>query len=124
MIGCTMLGLIVDNTLHLLHHYHEARKAMEPEAALQRALDRCGRAMTLSSAVLMLGFMVAATSHLETTVEFALLATVTIAVAWLGSAVLLPTLLLPRGTGNDSSQNPEALPPETAATPIALSHAY
>jgi hypothetical protein len=123
MIGCTMLGLIVDNTLHLLHHYHEARKAMEPEAALQRALDRCGRAMTLSSAVLMLGFMVAATSHLETTVEFALLATVTIAVAWLGSAVLLPTLLLPRGTGNDSSQNPEALPPETAATPIALSHA-
>lgn len=96
MIGCTMLGLIVDNTLHLLHHYHEARTLLPQAAALERALDRCGRAMTLSSVVLMLGFLVAATSQLETTVEFALLATATIAVAWLGSAILLPTLLLPR----------------------------
>ena len=113
MIGCTMLGLIVDNTLHLLHHYRAALAALPPTAALQRALDRCGRAMTLSSVVLMLGFLVATTSQLETTVEFALLATVTIGVAWLGSTVLLPTLLLPRvqphdGQPHDGASETEA----------------
>ncbi|MCU0864700.1 MAG: MMPL family transporter [Planctomycetes bacterium] len=100
MIGCTMLGLIVDNTLHLLHHYRHERSTASPRLALRAAFDRCGRAMTLASVVLMLGFATAATSRLETTVEFALLATATIAAAWFATAVVLPMLitgLRPRG---------------------------
>lgn len=105
MIGCTMLGLIVDNTLHLLHHYREHRRHQGPRTALRAALERCGRAMTLSSVVLMLGFATAATSRLATTVEFALLATATIASAWFATAIVLPLLMTvarprpaPRGT--------------------------
>lgn len=93
MIGCTMLGLIVDNTLHLLHHFQLARRTLPARPALRHALDQTGRAMTLSSAVLMLGFVTAATSRLETTVEFALLATTTIAAAWFATAMLLPLLV-------------------------------
>ena len=96
MIGCTMLGLIVDNILHLLHHYRDARRSLPRDAALRRSLDRCGRAMTLSSVVLMLGFAVAATSRLSTTVEFSLLATLTIAFAWFATAAALPAMLLSR----------------------------
>ncbi|HEX5052130.1 MAG TPA: MMPL family transporter [Planctomycetota bacterium] len=96
MIACTMLGLIVDNTVHLLHHYRHARATRRRRPALRSALDRCGRAMTLSSVVLMLGFLVAATSQLETTIEFALLASTTIAIAWFGTAAVLPLLLLSR----------------------------
>ena len=93
MIGCTMLGLIVDNTLHLLHHFRHASTQVAPRAALRRALDHSGRAMTLSTVVLMLGFATAATSRLETTIEFALLATATIAASWFGTAVVLPLLV-------------------------------
>jgi uncharacterized protein len=105
MIGCTMLGLIVDNTLHLLHHYRHERSTTSPRLALRAAFDRCGRAMTLASVVLMLGFATAATSRLETTVEFALLATATIAAAWFATAVVLPMLitgLRPRGRSGAS----------------------
>ncbi|MBL8738002.1 MAG: MMPL family transporter [Planctomycetes bacterium] len=109
MIGCTMLGLIVDNTLHLLHHYREHRRCLGPRAALRSALERCGRAMTLSSVVLMLGFATAATSRLATTVEFAMLASATIAAAWFATAVVLPLLMTvatrraaPRGTPHAS----------------------
>lgn len=109
MIGCTMLGLIVDNTLHLLHHYREHRQDLGPRASLRRALERCGRAITLSSVVLMLGFGTAATSRLATTVEFAMLACATIAAAWFATAVVLPLLMTvatrraaPRGTPHAS----------------------
>jgi uncharacterized protein len=93
MIGCTMLGLIVDNTLHLLHHYRLARAELPRRAALVVALDRCGRAISLASAVLMLGFATALVSRLTTTVEFALLATATIGAAWVGTMVALPLWL-------------------------------
>lgn len=96
MIGCTMLGLIVDNTLHLLHHYHDARRSLAPREAMAASLDRCGRAITLSTIVLLLGFLTTTASSLSTTVEFGLLASATIAMAWFGTAVLLPTLLLSR----------------------------
>jgi predicted RND superfamily exporter protein len=78
--------------------------------------------MTMSSAALMLGFMVAATSHLETTVEFALLATVTIAVAWLASAILLPTLLLPSSHANETESDQNPAPSTTPQTHPAASH--
>lgn len=94
MIGCTMLGLVVDNTLHLLHHYRAFVARDGRRRALREALDRCGRAISRSSLVLMLGFAAAAASRLETTVEFALLATTTIGFAWLGTAVVLPLFLL------------------------------
>ncbi|HEB54549.1 MAG TPA: hypothetical protein ENI87_14955, partial [bacterium] len=95
MIGCTMLGLIVDNTLHLLHHLKDARASgCDAATALIRAFDRCGRAIALSTVVLMAGFLTATCSRLSTTVEFGLLASVTIAMAWFGTAVLLPTVLL------------------------------
>jgi predicted RND superfamily exporter protein len=99
MIGCTMLGLIVDNSLHLLHHYRTCRRRHDARGAMRRALARCARPMTLASAVLALGFLTAATSRLATTVEFALLASAKIALAWFGTTIVLPLLLVPRIAG-------------------------
>ena len=96
MIGCTMLGLIVDNSLHLLHHYRAALQHARPRAALRHAFARCGRAMTLASTVLALGFLTCAWSRLSTTIEFALLASATIVAAWVSTAMLLPAWLLRR----------------------------
>lgn len=96
MIGCTMLGLIVDNTLHMLHHVRGVAGREPRVAAVRHALDHCRRPMALSSLLLIVGFAVAATSRLATTVEFALLACGVIALAWFGDAVLLPLLLIGR----------------------------
>lgn len=93
MIGCTMLGLIVDNTLHLLHRYRELRSEVDRRAAVVGALQAVGRPMWLSSGLLVLGFATAATSRLSTTIEFALLACSTIAIALVGCGVLLPLAL-------------------------------
>lgn len=94
MIGCTMIGLVVDNTIHLLHRYRALRSTLPRDAALRAAWLDCIRPMTLASAVLALGFGAAATSRLVTTAEFGVLAAATIATAWLGTAVLLPATLL------------------------------
>jgi hypothetical protein len=99
MIGCTMLGLIVDNTLHLLHHYRHHRHRLARADALQLAFGQCARAMGLSSVVLMLGFGTTLLSRLETTREFGGLAVATIALAFGGSALVLPALLLGRDRG-------------------------
>ncbi|MBX3463462.1 MAG: MMPL family transporter [Planctomycetes bacterium] len=96
MIACTMLGLIVDNTLHLLHHYRLERRHLEAPAAVAAALGNCGRGVLLSSALLLVGFLVTTQSRLSTTVEFSLLAMATIAAALAGNLVLLP-LALGRG---------------------------
>ncbi|HEU4419574.1 MAG TPA: MMPL family transporter [Planctomycetota bacterium] len=105
MTGCTMLGLIVDNTMHLLHHYRNARATMAARPALRASFDHCGRAMTLSSIVLALGFLVATTSRLSTTVEFAWLATSKVAAAWFGVAVVLPLLLMLRNAPRPAMAN-------------------
>lgn len=90
MIGCTMLGLVVDNTIHLLHRYQALRAADRNLDALRAAWLDTIRPMTLASAVLALGFGAAIFSRLSTTAEFGALAAATIATAWLGTAVLLP----------------------------------
>jgi hypothetical protein len=102
MIACTMLGLIVDNTLHLLHHFAHARRDHSAAGAMAGALRRCGRGMLLSSGLLLIGFGVTATSRLSTTVEFSLLAGATIATAQFSTVVLLPLALVPPPRSTDA----------------------
>lgn len=92
MIGCTMLGLIVDNSLHLLHH-HRVAVAAGSTRPVADALRATGRGMVFASTLLVLGFLVTSASNLATTVEFSLLASSTIAAALFGTAVVLPLLL-------------------------------
>lgn len=93
MIASTMLGLIVDNTLHLLHVYGDCRKQQPPALAIAAALVQRGAAARTSTIVLLLGFLTTALSDLQPTVEFAWLAAATIAMAWVSTSVLLPLLL-------------------------------
>ena len=93
-LGVRWNGLLIDNAAHFLHRYAGLRRrdAMRRDAVLG-TLRHVGRPMLLSSSLLIAGFATAATSHLSTTVEFAILACSTIALALLATAVLLPLLL-------------------------------
>ena len=95
MISSVMLGLIVDSTIHFLHHHEAARRAgLQPLACVQAALARAGRGIVFTALVLALGFAVGASGSLETTVEFSLLSSATILLALASVLVVLPALLL------------------------------
>lgn len=94
MIGSVMLGLIVDNTIHLLHHVRHARGT--PAQRTATALAAVARPMLISSAVLSAGFGVGAAGAMTTTHDFALLSAATIAFALIGTGLVLPVLLLTR----------------------------
>ncbi len=92
MIGTVMLGLIVDDTIHLLHAHREAGGG--GRRAVARALARAGRPVVVTTLVLSAGFAATAFGRLETTREFGRLATGALVAALFADVVLLPALLL------------------------------
>lgn len=95
MIGTAMMAVVVDDTIHLLHHYAVSRGRQHSRStAISHSLRHVTRAMTTTSAVLALGLGVGVFGDLETTVEFSALAAATVTLAWLFDMVLLPALLL------------------------------
>jgi predicted RND superfamily exporter protein len=95
MIASVALGLLVDNTMHLLYHYHRATQAgRAPLGALAQTVRHIGRAMIFTTLILTLGFWVGMLGSFKPTQYFALLTGLTLVVA-LGVALLLvPAVLL------------------------------
>lgn len=56
MLFSISIGLVVDDTVHMLSTYHTARRGgLDAEAAIARALHRAGPALVITTAVLALG---------------------------------------------------------------------
>ncbi|MCA8942157.1 MAG: MMPL family transporter, partial [Planctomycetes bacterium] len=95
MIGSTMMGLVIDDTIHLMHHYVQSlRRGRTPRRAVLDAMTRTGRAISVTSVVLALGLGVGVFGSLESTIEFSALAAGTVVIAWLLDVVVLPATLL------------------------------
>lgn len=92
MIATVMLGLVIDDTVHLLHAWREAEGG-----ALRRlssALTRVGRPVVLTSLVLSVGFAATWAGRVQATREFGVLAVITLFAALVANLLLLPALLL------------------------------
>lgn len=96
MIGSVILGLVVDDAIYFLHGFRAASTSLRARTAVARTLRASGRAMTVTSLVLALGFSAGLAGELATTREFGALAAGTILAAWAANLLLLPTLLLLR----------------------------
>lgn len=96
VVGAMTLGIVVDDTVHLISHYRDARvhHGLDPAAAVHAAFGSVGEAVVLSSLALFGGFAVLATSDFGITRQMGQLCTITIALALLAELVLLPPLLL------------------------------
>ncbi|MBL8863675.1 MAG: MMPL family transporter [Planctomycetes bacterium] len=95
MIGSVLLGLIVDDTIHLLHRFRERRAAGHAELeCIEHVFEHSGRAVAITSVALGVGFSLTMFGRLSTTFEFGALAAVTIAVAAAADLVLLPAILV------------------------------
>lgn len=95
VVAATSLGIIVDNTVHLLSKYRRARleQAAGPAAAIRYAFTTVGAALFVTSAVLVAGFAVLAFSAFALNESLGLLTALTITTALIADFTLLPALL-------------------------------
>ena len=90
------LGIVVDDTVHFLSKYLRARreKGYSAEQAVTYAFTHVGRALIVSTIVLMVGFGVLMTSPFTMNSDMAMLTTWIICLALVVDFLLLPVLLL------------------------------
>ncbi len=95
VISAAALGIIVDDTIHLLERYKEGRKGGKATAgeACRHAIRRVGGAITITTMVLVVGIGLIGFSQVQPTHELGLWLAITIAYAWLCDLLLLPQLL-------------------------------
>ena len=93
-IGCIIIGIAVDDTIHFMHHFRRfAVQAQTIEEAVHQTLHTCGRAIFFTSVVLIGGFIVHLTGELSTNKEFGWLLSLAIFLALMANLVVAPALL-------------------------------
>ena len=95
VIGMT-LGIVVDDSIHFLSKYRRARveKNLSAEAAIRYAFSSVGRALVVTTVILVIGFLVLSTSAFEMNASMGLLTAITILLALIIDFFTLPPLLL------------------------------
>jgi predicted RND superfamily exporter protein len=107
------LGIVVDDTVHFLSKYLRARRenGYSPPEAIRYAFMTVGRALVITSIVLVAGFLVLATSSFEINAGMGLLTAIVIMLALAADFFLLPPLLLTieERTNADLSNTPPSV---------------
>jgi predicted RND superfamily exporter protein len=90
------LGIVVDDTVHLMSKYLRARReqGLDTFDSVQYAFNTVGRALVITSLVLVAGFLVLALSSFKLNSGMGLLTAIIIAFALLADFFLLPPLLM------------------------------
>lgn len=116
VLGMT-LGIVVDDTIHLLTKYIRARreKNMSPEDAIRYAFSTVGRAIIVTTIILTAGFSVLMQSSFGFNSDMGKLTALTIIIALILDMLLLPALLLLI----DKGQTSEADKSENLETKVA-----
>ncbi|MEM7466248.1 MAG: MMPL family transporter [Pseudomonadota bacterium] len=89
-------GIVVDDSVHFLSKYLRARRenSLSPSDAVRYAFDTVGRALMVTTIVLILGFTVVATSNFAINGDMGLMTTLIIAIALITVFLMLPPLLI------------------------------
>lgn len=90
------LGIVVDDTVHFLSKYRHARvdKGKNSTEAVQYAFASVGRALWITTFVLVAGFLVLAQSSFKINADMGLLTAITILIALVVDFLFLPPLLM------------------------------
>jgi len=112
VLGMT-LGIVVDDTIHLLAKYIHGRKELgkSPEDAVRYALSTVGKALIVTTIILTTGFAVLMQSAFALNADMGQLTAVTIVVALILDFLLLPALLLviDKGKSPARAEKPELI---------------
>lgn len=97
MIAAVVIGIAVDDGIHLLHRYGRLRgRGTAPDEAMSAALLETGRPIVTTSVALALGFMTLTASAWGTVSGFGFFVSLSIALALLATLFLLPALVFAR----------------------------
>ena len=96
IVASMTLGIVVDDTVHFLSKYLHARrsKGADTYAAVKYAFSSVGRALWITTFVLVCGFMVLAQSTFKINAEMGLMTAITILIALIVDFLFLPPLLM------------------------------
>jgi hypothetical protein len=119
VIGMT-LGIVVDDTVHFLSKYLHAKreKGATSEQAVHYAFDNVGRALWVTTLVLVAGFVVLAQSTFKLNADMGLLTAITIFIALVIDFLFLPPLLIAIDKGK-AKEKSSTLIEETIAVSIS-----
>jgi len=94
IVATIALGVCVDDTIHLLSKYSEARKkGQDTQAAIVSSFRQVGGALSWTSLTLVLGFAVVALSAFRPNMLVGVLGATMVALAWVADLVVTPALL-------------------------------
>ncbi len=94
VMGMT-LGIVVDDSIHLLTHYRRQRaKGRAPEEAVRHTLRNVGQAVTLTTASLVPAFWLLTVSDFKQNIHLGWMTALIIALAWIIDLFILMPLLL------------------------------
>lgn len=93
LISCIVLGIAADDSVRFFVGFNRrARESADELKAARESLRAFLRPMTLASLSLCLGFLTLITSDLRNHVQFGLLASLTLGIAWLANMTVTPAL--------------------------------
>ncbi len=95
VIGMTM-GIVVDDSIHFLTKYKRARteKGLDAEDAVRYAFSSVGRALVVTTVILVAGFSILSTSAFGMNADMGLMTAITIALALVIDLLALPAVLI------------------------------
>jgi uncharacterized protein len=95
IVSSLTIGIVVDDTIHLLSHYHNGKKrGLTTEEAIIYSYEHTGSAIVMTTFILTLGYLVIAQSHFRLNSDFAQLTAITLVIALLLDLLILPCLLI------------------------------
>ena len=99
------LGIVVDDTVHFLSKYLYARRerGKDSQDAVRYAFASVGRALWVTTLVLVAGFMVLAQSSFKLNADMGLLTALTILIALIVDFLFLPPLLMKLDNGDKAT---------------------
>ncbi len=94
-IGCIIIGLAVDDTIHFISRYRmEFARLGNYKKALDASMVGIGRALTITTIILFIGFGATMISKMDLYYYFGLLASICLVVALLADFFIAPALIL------------------------------
>ena len=94
LIGSIAIGICVDDTIHFFHHFQNGYKASgDVEQGITHAFESTGRAMALTTVVLVLGLGGYLTGTLTSLVDFGVLVSTCVIFALISDLIVAPALL-------------------------------
>jgi len=95
LIGCIVIGLAVDDTIHFMHKFHRYyEQTADARFAVRRTLETTGAALLFTSLILASGFAVMMFAYMDNTTDIGMLTSFATLSAFFADVLISPALMV------------------------------